>query len=136
MFVLGGTSDITTPVDPQSVRPFAFASSRPRYRVDLEKAGHGSFTNICDIADALLGAGLPPELIDFLLGSVEEGCAPDLIPIDEAHRVSNLYAVAFFSRNLAGDPRYQRWLTPGRVRKEGLPVQLFVVNGGGNSAGR
>jgi predicted dienelactone hydrolase len=136
MLVLGGTSDITTPIDPQSIRPFAFASSRPRYRVDVEKAGHSSFTNICDIADALLGAGLPPSLIDLILGNVAEGCAPELISIEEAHRVTNLYALAFFARDLVGDPRYKRYLTPGRVRKEGLPVQFFVVNGGGNSGRR
>jgi predicted dienelactone hydrolase len=135
MFVLGGTSDITTPVDPQSVRPFAFASSRPRYRVDLEKAGHGSFTNICDFYAALLPY-VPPFLLEFLLGNFEEGCGPELIPIDEAHRVTNLYALAFFSRDLVGDPRYKRYLTPGRVLKEGLPVQFFVVNGGGNAGGQ
>jgi predicted dienelactone hydrolase len=136
MLVLGGTSDITTPIDPQSIRPFAFASSRPRYRVDLEKAGHASFTNICDIADVLLDAGIPPAIVEAVLGNAEEGCAPELIPIEEAHRVTNLYAVAFFSRDLAGDPRYKRYLTPGRVLREDLPVHFFVVNGGGNSSGR
>jgi predicted dienelactone hydrolase len=135
MLVLGGTSDITTPVDPQSVRPFEFASSRPRYRVDVEKAGHGSFTNICDFYAVLLPF-LPPELLEFLLGNFEEGCAPELIPIDEAHRVSNFYAVSFFSRDLVGDPRYKRYLTPGRVHKEDLPVQFFIVNGGRNAGGR
>jgi len=135
MLVLGGTSDITTPIDPQSVRPFAFASSRPRYRVDVEKAGHGSLTNICDFYVALLPF-VDPFLLEFLLGNFEEGCAPELIPIEEAHRITNLYAVSFFSRDLVGDPRYKRYLTPGRVRKDGLPVQFFVVNGGGNSSGR
>jgi predicted dienelactone hydrolase len=135
MLVLGGTSDVTTPIDPQSVRPFAFASSRPRYRVDVEKAGHGSFTNICDFYAALLPF-VDPLLLEFLLGNFEEGCAPELIPIEEAHRITNFYAVSFFSRDLVGDPRYKRYLTPGRVRKDGLPVQFFVVNGGGNSSGR
>ena len=135
MLVLGGTSDITTPIDPQSVRPFAFASSRPRYRVDVEKAGHGSLTNICDFYVALLPF-VDPFLLEFLLGNFEEGCAPELIPIEEAHRITNLYAVSFFSRDLVGDPRYKRYLTPGRVRKDGLPVQFFVVNGGKNSSGR
>ena len=134
MLVLGGTSDVTTPIDPQGVRPFAFASSGPRYRVDVEKAGHGSFTNICDFYAALLGL-IPPELLEFLLGNFEEGCAPELILVEEAHRVTNLYATVFFSRDLAGDPRYKRHLTPGRVHKEDLPVQFFVVNGGGNAGG-
>jgi predicted dienelactone hydrolase len=136
MLVLGGTADVTTPVDPQSVRPFAFASSRPRYRVDLEKAGHSSFTNICDIAGALLDAGIPPVILEAVLGNYAEGCAPELIPIEEAHRVTNLYSLAFFARDLVGDPRYKRWLTPGRVRKEDLPVRFFVVNGGGRAGRR
>ena len=55
---------------------------------------------------------------------------------DEAHRITNLYAAAFFNRNLVGDRRYQRYLTPGRVRKEGLPVEFFVVNGGGKASRR
>jgi predicted dienelactone hydrolase len=130
MLVLGGTSDITTPIDPQSVRPFELASSRPRYRVDVEDAGHSSFTNICDFY-AALSPFVPPFLLEVLLGNFEEGCVPELIPIDEAHRISNFYATAFFKRDLVGDPRYKRYLTPGRVRKEGLPVQFFSVNGGG-----
>lgn len=127
--VLGGTSDITTPIDPNSVRAFALPKARPRYRVDIEKAGHNSFTNICDIGDALGSAGLPPELTEFLLGSLEEGCAPELIAIDEAHQLTRFYAVAFFQRHLAGDPRYSRFLNRGAGRSRGFPVTYFEVPG-------
>lgn len=129
--VLGGSLDDVTPVDPNSIRAFEETNGIPRFRVDVEKAGHNSFTNICDFADALIGAGLPPELLEFLLGSIDQGCAPELIPIGEAHRVTNFYAVAFFQRYVAGRPGYNRYLTPGRVNKEGLPVQFFQVRGAG-----
>ena len=126
--VIGGTADVTVPIDPSSVRAFELPNARPRYRIDVENAGHNSFTNICDFFEVLLGAGVPPGLLEFLLGSADEGCAPELIPIDEAHRVTSLYAVAFLQRNLAFDPRYQRFLTPGFSTKE--PVEFFFVAGG------
>ena len=125
--VIGGTADITVPIVPSSVRAFELPSARPRYRIDVVDAGHNSFTNICDFFEVLLGAGVPPALLEFLLGSADEGCAPELIPIEEAHRVTSLYAVAFLKRNLALDPRYQRFLTPGFSRKQ--PVDFFFVAG-------
>jgi hypothetical protein len=125
--VIGGTADITVPIEPSSVRAFELPSARPRYRVDVHDAGHNSFTNICDFFDVLLGAGVPPSLLEFLLGSADEGCAPELIPIEEAHRVTSLYAVAFLQRNLAHDPRYQRYLDRGHAGKE--PVDFFFVAG-------
>jgi predicted dienelactone hydrolase len=125
--VLGGTSDITVPVDPSNVRTFELPTARPRYRVDILEAGHNSFTNICDFFEVLLDAGLPPNLLDFLLGSADEGCGPELIPIEEAQRLTNLYTVAFLKRNLALDPRYKRYLTRGFARKQ--PVEFFFVAG-------
>jgi len=129
-FILGGTADVTTPVEPQSARPFALIPARPRYRVDIVDAGHGSFTDICQIADALVAAGLPPFLLGFLLANVEEGCAPELIPIEEAQRITNLYAVSFFQRHLAHDPRYARYLTPGFAARQ-PDVIFFQVPGCG-----
>jgi hypothetical protein len=104
--------------------------------VDIEKAGHNSFTNVCDIGDALIGAGLPPVLADFLLGSLEEGCAPELIEIEEAHQLTRFYAVAFFQRHLAGDPRYERFLNRGAGRSRGFPVTYFEGPGGDPPLGR
>jgi predicted dienelactone hydrolase len=125
--VIGGTADVTVPIDPSSVRAFELPSARPRYRVDVEDAGHNSFTNICDFFEVLLGAGVPPALLEFLLGSFDEGCSPELIPIEEAHRVTSLYTVAFLQRNLAFDVRYQRFLTPGFASQQ--PVVFFFVPG-------
>lgn len=117
--LLGGTADVTTPIDPQTTRPWSLIPARPRYRVDVVDAGHNSFTSICALGEALIGAGLPPNLLDFILGSLDEGCSPDLIDIDRAHEITNLYATAYLKRNLAGDPRYARFLAPAVARKLG-----------------
>lgn len=116
LFILGGTSDITTPIDPQSVRAFEQTVTRPAWRVDVEKAGHNSFTNVCDLADAL-SAVIPPELIQFLIDSALEGCAPELIPIEEAHRITSFYATSFFKVHLEGDRRFRRFLKPPSSQK-------------------
>ena len=106
---------------------FDLLSSRPRYRVDVTDAGHNSFTNICDFFDALAGS-LPPALLDFLLGNFDQGCAPELIPIEDAQRLTNLYATAFMKHAVALDPRYRRFLTPGFAERE-PDVAFFFVAG-------
>jgi len=69
--------------------------------------------------DALLDAGIPPAILAFLLGNLAEGCSPDLIDAERAHLLTNLYATAYLKRNLEGDPRYSRYLTPATARKLG-----------------
>jgi predicted dienelactone hydrolase len=128
VLLVGGTADTTTPIDPQTEYAWASLTVRPRYRVDVLEAGHNSFTDICQIGDALLDAGLPPNLLGFLLGNLEEGCAPDLIDVERAHELTNLYATAYLKRDLAGDPRYARYLTRATARKLG-DVAWFRVPG-------
>ncbi|MCP3986609.1 MAG: hypothetical protein GY723_19670, partial [bacterium] len=43
---------------------------------------------------------LPPPILEILLGNVEQGCAPELIPIEEAQRIAKLYATSFFKTHL------------------------------------
>jgi predicted dienelactone hydrolase len=123
--LLGGTADVTTPIVPQTERPWALLSARPAYRVDVRNAGHASFTNICDLRDALLGAGLPPNLLQFLVDQAEEGCAPNLIPIGEAQRITNLYTTAFLATTLGTDRSHQRVFAPPYPRLRQLPVDYF-----------
>ncbi|UCE86319.1 MAG: dienelactone hydrolase family protein [Deltaproteobacteria bacterium] len=131
--LLSGTADITTPIDPQTTRPFALLSSQPLYRVDIVDAGHNSFTETCAILEALLGVGIPPEILGFLIDAAAEGCAPELIPIDEAHRIAQLYAVAFFQRHVAGAKRYKAFLTRGVARDEPDAEFSTAIRGGGPS---
>lgn len=132
--ILGGTEDTTTPVEPQSARPFELISGRPLYRVDIQGAGHNSFTDICAIGAALIEAGLPPDLLGFLLGNLAEGCSPDLIPIEDAHRISNRYAVSFLKSQVAGDPRYDRFFEIDD-EKNHKGVVFFVATGCGGGPG-
>ena len=80
--LLAGTHDVTVPLASAAERPWAEISARPAWRVDMQRAGHNSFTNVCDLLAALQDAGLPPALLEFLVSSAEEACAPELIPID------------------------------------------------------
>ncbi|MDH3769303.1 MAG: hypothetical protein OES99_12755, partial [Gammaproteobacteria bacterium] len=123
--ILGGTADITTPIDPESTRPWSLLPAHPRFRVDILDGGHQSFSDICVIADALLSTGIPPDVIDFLLGNVDEGCAPELIAFEEAHRLSRLYVVAFLKRYVANELQYRRFLNSGYANSHDLPVDFF-----------
>lgn len=140
MLLLGGTLDETTPVEPEIERPWELAAGRPLYRADLVDAAHFSFTNVCDLIDLVVDVGLPPDLIDDLVaGAFDEGCAPDLLPVEEAQRLTNLYTVAFFRTHLANDGRYRRFLRPMytdvnepdvdfRVRYRGLTLfQIWLL---------
>lgn len=123
--ILGGTADTTTPIENQSTRPFELMIDSERTRVDILDAGHQSFTNICTFNDTLLDAGIPGDLIDFLLGSADEGCAPDLIPIEQAQSLTRLYMVSFFRRYLNNQLGYDTFLGADFADAKNLPVTVF-----------
>jgi predicted dienelactone hydrolase len=124
--LMGGTSDTAVPIEPGIVRAWDLISGRPEYRVDLLAAGHNSFTNVCDIRDAYVAAGVGQPILGFVEAQAEDGCAPDLLPIDEAHRVTDLYVVSFLTTELQGSSRYGRYLTPRYAERHDLPVDLLV----------
>ncbi|HUK63902.1 MAG TPA: dienelactone hydrolase family protein, partial [Dongiaceae bacterium] len=112
MLVLGGTLDTTTPVEPNSARPFALVAGRPAIRVDITGAMHLHFSNACELGSILLANGLDEEVVFQLVDGYEETCGPGAYPVAEAHRLQDLYTVAFIRRHLLGDMRYERFLTP------------------------
>ncbi len=59
---------------------------------------------------------------------MEQGCAPELISIEEAQRIAKLYATSFFKTHLDHRMGYIRYLTRGYVRKTGLPVDYFKAS--------
>jgi predicted dienelactone hydrolase len=128
MLLLSGTSDTTTPIVPSTTRPWDLVSSRVKYRVDVERAGHASFTDICDLAE-ILSSVLPPALLAVVLSNAAEACVPELRPVEQVQDLTNLYTVAFLERTLNGDGRYQRYLTPGFARSNDLPVAFDRRNG-------
>lgn len=123
--ILGGTADITTPVDNQSSRPMALISAPQRVRIDLQNAGHQSFTDICDLSTALIDAGIDQDFVAFLLGNAEEGCAPELMPIAQAQALTRLFMIAFMKTYVAGQPGYAQFLTPGYAIRHHLPVTVY-----------
>lgn len=124
MLLLGGTSDVTTPIVPNTTRPWDLVSSKTKYRVDIDRAGHASFTNICDLVDELLGAGLPPAFLSGLQSLANEGCAPGLRPIGQVQELTNLYTLAFLERTL-NHGHTQKYLTAGYARSHHLPVTFY-----------
>jgi predicted dienelactone hydrolase len=124
--LLAGTSDETVPLASAAERPWDEIEGSPSWRVDVQRGGHNSFTNVCDLYEALVDAGLPPELLAFLASSAEEGCAPQLISIDEAHRLSVQYALAFLRTTIGHDARWQRYLAPQWATRHDLPVTVLA----------
>jgi predicted dienelactone hydrolase len=122
--LLAGTEDVTVPLAAAAERPWAEIEGRPSWRVDVVDAGHNSFTNVCDLLDALLTAGLPPVLLQFLVESAEEGCAPTLIPIEEAHRLTVQYVLAFLRTTLGPDARWRHVLGVPWAERFDLPVEI------------
>jgi len=124
--LVGGTLDRTTPLVPELTRPFEKIPGRPLFRADLRRASHFSFTNACDLIAVAEEAGLPPELVDDAVqGANQEGCAPELLPAEEAQRITNLVTVAFLRRYLAGDPRYERYLRPAWLERHEPDLDFF-----------
>jgi predicted dienelactone hydrolase len=124
--LMGGTSDTAVPIEPGIVRAWDLISGRPEYRVDLQAAGHNSFTNVCDIRDAYVAAGVGQPILGFVEAQAEDGCAPELLPIDEAHRITTLYVVSFLTEELRGSSRWGRYLTTRYAERHDLPVELLV----------
>jgi predicted dienelactone hydrolase len=101
--LVAGTADITTPIDPDTERPWELVSGRPLERVDLVEGAHQSFSDVCwakEIIDAL--PDVSPVIVTVVDGNAEEGCTPELMDIDDAHAIVNAAVTAFFLRELSG----------------------------------
>lgn len=120
--LVSGTLDETVPVDPATIRGWEHIAGRPLWRVDLEGAGHQSFTDVCDYQRLLPTlADVPQILIDAVDDFAEEGCTDELMPIEEAHRLSNRALIAFMLTYVAGDSGYDVYLS------EALPDETVQV---------
>ncbi len=111
-----GTND---PLLAEEIRDAGLIQSSPyNYRADVIGAVHTHFANICDIANALISAGFAPASwpslgAGALVAPYNDTCIPPAFPIDEATRLQNLYATAFFRRHLLGETAYDPYLTTG-----------------------
>lgn len=99
-----GTNDVTTPLDPQTTRPFSLITASPTYKVELKDAGHNSFTDLCSYGPALRALpNVPAAVIETVESQAVEGCAPNQMPIARAHELSNATTIAFLKAFVGGD---------------------------------
>ncbi len=116
VMLIGGTEDINVPIGNNALA-FGQMINAPRvYKVDVIGATHNHFAAICPIANTLIEFGLGPELwpdlgAEALIEPYETTCGPDVLPIEEATRLQNLYVVSFFKSHMLNDIDYAQYLT-------------------------
>lgn len=120
--LLSGTEDVTTPVDPDTERPWELIEGRPLWRVDITDGGHQSFTDVCTYQEVLPDLGAPQLLIDAVDDYAEEGCTDELVSIDTAHDLINDAAVSFLLAELAGRDDYV-WFLEDEAEGETVSVR-------------
>lgn len=116
--LVSGTKDVTTPIDPDTEAAWDAITGRPLWRVDITDGGHQSFTDVCDYQRLLPTLNAPQLLVDAVDNYAEEGCTDELVPIDQAHDLTNRNSVAFLLAYVAGQRDYEAFLTqevPGEV---------------------
>ncbi|MFZ4434863.1 MAG: alpha/beta hydrolase family protein [Microthrixaceae bacterium] len=126
--LVSGTSDVTTPIDPNTERPARLVTGRPLIRADLRAAGHQSFTDVCSYQElARTRPDVAPPLVQAIDAYAVEGCSTDLLAIDEAHRVTRRLVTAFLNSELLGEAEYEALLSPSGAAIDPTLDQLTVV---------
>jgi predicted dienelactone hydrolase len=116
VMLIGGTEDINVPIGNNALAFSQMINSPRVYKVDVIGATHNHFAAICPIGNTLIAAGLGPESwralgAEALLEPYETACGPDVLPIEEATRLQNLYVVSFFKWHMLNEAVYHRYLT-------------------------
>jgi predicted dienelactone hydrolase len=100
---IGGTADDVTPIVPNVTRPQALMASDPLYRIDVEDAGHYSFSNVCDFAAAISDQlGAAAGFVLNILPGYPESCDGTLRDIDEVLDITSLATTGFLQTELGG----------------------------------
>ena len=129
--VVGGTEDTSVPIENNQAAFDQMTGAPKVYKVDVIGATHTHFANICSIGNMLiddLGIGQDawPDIgAEALLEPYAEACSPEAFPIEEAHRLQNLYIVSFFRRHLLDEKGYDQFLTTDYA--DGEPAINFSV---------
>ena len=122
----------------QEIRAAGLIHAGPfNYRADVIGATHTHFANICDIANVLIAVGIVPRLWSLfgaaaLLGPYNATCIPPAFSIEEATRLQNLYATAFFRRHLWRELFYDEFLLTGYAEAHEPAVEFTVTAVCGN----
>ena len=116
VMLIGGTEDINVPIGNNELAFAQMVNAPHVYKVDVIGATHNHFAAICPIANTLIEFGLGPESwtglgAEALIEPYETTCGPDVLPIEEATRLQNLYVVSFFKWYMLNASGYDRYLT-------------------------
>jgi predicted dienelactone hydrolase len=130
VMLMGGTEDINVPIGNNAIAFEQMVNASPVYKVDIIGANHNHFAAICAIADWLIGVGFGPEIwptlgAEALIEPYETTCGPDVLAIEEANRLQNLFVVSFFKSQLRNESGYDPFLTPAFAETE--PGITFTV---------
>ncbi len=130
VMLMGGTEDTNVPIGNNAIAFEQMVNASPLYKVDIIGANHNHFAAICAIAGWLLDRGWGPEIwpelgAEALIEPYETTCGPDVLGIEEANRLQNLYIVSFFKSQLRDERGYERFLTPTFAETE--PGVTFTV---------
>ncbi len=121
---ISATDDETVPLPENAIRPAQLISGRPLVRADLDGAGHQSFTDVCEYQDiARSRTDLPAPVVSAIDEYALEGCADDLLDVDEAHRVTTRLTTAFLLEELYGEEQYAPLLAEPAA--EGQPLSVL-----------
>jgi hypothetical protein len=115
---IGGTLDSTTPIEPNIGRAMGLMSSETLLQLDLEDAGHFTFSDVCGFAVAIADQ-VPPVIADLFLPQLPgypETCDGSRMPIEEAHPLIVRATAGFLLDELQLIPSRAR---PGRPAARG-----------------
>jgi predicted dienelactone hydrolase len=118
--MISATDDLTTPIETNTERPWNLISGRPLVRIDITAASHNSFTDLCQLREAV--AELPDvseAITDALAAQSGLACGDDVLDSVEVHRITNAYAAAFLIDQLTGSTTYASALAC-----EGAPAEV------------
>lgn len=105
--LMTGTKDETTPIDPETERPWELIPAEPAYRLDLTDAGHQTLTDVCDYAEDIPALPDAPEVvIEVIEDLAASGCGDGFMDHGRAKDLINIYTTAFFLTEVAGDDTY------------------------------
>jgi predicted dienelactone hydrolase len=121
--LIGGTEDVSVPIANNQIAFEQMTQAPVVYKADIIGATHTHFANICDIGNMLIDSGIRENMwpaigAGALVAPYNATCTEEAFSIEEATRLLNLYAVAFFRLHLRGDGEYAGYLDKDYAAKE------------------
>lgn len=121
IFIMAGTLDHAIAYE-EEIKPFYTQLPPPKYLLALVAAGHLTFSDICTLGfDAAIVDSLDsPAFKDFASSFLEDGCAPNNLPFEQAKPAMLGYGTAFLNVYVKGETDYARYLDPQSVTPPGF----------------